>query len=58
MKGMFKGVNSDYLDLCKISEQVGFTEVKSAEDGRREITLMDNEGNVLDTYIIDPETGM
>lgn len=41
----------------KTGKMVGVTSIKTTEDGKREIILMDNEDNVLDTYIIDPETG-
>ena len=42
----------------KTSEKVSETSVTTTSDGNREIVLKDAEGNVLETYVIDPETGL
>ena len=37
--------------------RVDDVELNITPDGQREIILKDNEGNVLDTYTVDPVTG-
>ena len=51
-------VNKAITDLQnKTGKLVGITSIKTTAENKREIILMDYEGNVLDTYTIDPETG-
>ena len=54
-------------DLCKwaindYKDKTGVTpsnaEITDSEDGKYTITLTDKDGNILDTYVIDPETGI